>query len=423
MQHLTRREALALIGSIFPLAAIQQSRGAPSTDDKKLLADLVESGVRYFWEAADPKTGLVKDRALADGEMDSRKIGSIAATGFGLTTLCIAHHHKLLPRADVQVRVAATLDFLWSKLPHEHGFFFHFVDVHTGERAWNCELSSIDTALLMCGVVMCGQYFRDDGIRSKAKEICDRVDWRWMMNGGECLSHGWKPESGFLKNRWDAYCEHMLLYLLAIGSPTHPISPEAWHAWKRPEYEYDGLKFMTVAAPLFIHQYSHAWFDFRNKRDRYANYFQNSVTATDAHRRFCLSLRDRFPHFSEDLWGITASDGPKGYRAWGGPPENGPLDGTVVPCAAAGSIPFAPTETLRTLRSMRARFGDKIWKRYGFIDAFNPQLNWFDRDVIGIDVGITVLMAENARTGLVWDTFMKNADMQKAMKLAELRPM
>ncbi len=421
MERLTRREAMILLGGFFPLAAIQRSSAARSMDDETLLGELVERGVRYFWEAANPKTGLVKDRALADGETDSRKIGSIAATGFGLTALCIAHHRKLIPQSNVRAQVAATLDFLWDRLPHEHGFFFHFVNVDTGDRLWKCELSSIDTALLMCGVLTCGEYFRDEEIRAKAKQIYERVDWQWMMAGGECLSHGWKPESGFLKNRWDAYCEHMLLYLQAIGSPTHPISSDAWHAWKRPEYEYDGLKFITVAAPLFIHQYSHAWFDFRNKRDRYTNYFHNSTIATEAHRRFCLKLRDRFPHFGEELWGITASDSPKGYRAWGGPPENGPLDGTVVPCAAAGSIPFAPAETLQTLRSMRARFGDRVWKRYGFVDAFNPQLDWFDRDVIGIDVGITVLMAENARTGFVWNTFMKNSAMQRAMTLVGFR--
>jgi len=274
----------------------------------------------------------------------------------------------------------------------------------------------------MCGVVMSGEYWSNPRIRALAQKIYERVDWRWMLNGGHCLSHGWKPESGFLKNRWDAYCEHMLLYLLAIGSPTHPIPAASWHTWRRPVFEYQGLRFVTANAPLFIHQYSHAWFDFKGKRDRYIDYFENSVRSTRAHKRFCVNLKSRFPEFGEDLWGITASDSAKGYRAWGGPPEQGSLDGTIVPCAAAGSIPFLPNDTQRTLNKMRDRFGDKIWKRYGFIDAFNPQTNWFNKDVIGIDVGITVLMAENHRSGLVWRTFMRNKHLQRAMRKAGFSP-
>lgn len=409
---LTRRTAL------FSLAAGFTSALRAADSDTRLSGELVESGVRYFWEAADSATGLVKDRALADGQSDPRKVGSIAATGFGLTVLCVAHSRGLLLRSDVEERVLITLKYLWEKLPHEHGFFYHFVNIHNGERHWKCELSSIDTALLLCGVLTCRAYFENREIRALAKKIYDRVDWEWMLNGGQCLSHGWKPESGFLKNRWDAFCEHMLLYLLAIGSQTHPIPVKSWHAWRRPVFEYEGLRFITMAAPLFIHQYSHAWVDFRGKRDRYADYFQNSVTATEAHRRFCLKLRDRFPKFSEDLWGITASDYAKGYTAWGGPPEHGPLDGTIVPCAPAGSIPFLPNQTLRTLRYMRENFGDKVWKRYGFIDAFNPHTNWFAPDVIGIDVGITVLMAENARSEFVWKTFIRNPELRDAMRKA-----
>lgn len=386
-----------------------------------LVEDLVRTGFTYFWDAADPTTGLVKDRARADGEPDPRRIGSIAATGFGLTGLCIGAERGYMERHLVKRRVLRALEFLWEQLPHERGFFYHFIDVASGAREWKCELSSIDTGLLMCGVVFCGEYWTDPKIRKLAANIYERVDWRWMLNGGDCLSHGWKPETGFLKNRWDAYCEHMLLYLLAIGSPAHFISAESWHAWRRPVFDYEGHRFITVAAPLFIHQYSHAWFDFFGKRDRYSDYFQNSVSATKAHRQFCLKLQPRFPHFSEDLWGITASDWQKGYQAWGGPPEHGRLDGTLVPCAAAGSIPFLPNETLRTLTKMRERFGAKVWKRYGFIDAFNPHTGWFGPDVIGIDVGISMLMAENHRSGLVWKIFMRNAHVRRAMNRAGFR--
>jgi hypothetical protein len=412
LEAITRREALARVGAI--LFAVRPGG--------TLLEDLAKSGFLYFWEAADPNTGLVKDRALADGQPDARRIGSIAATGFGLTALCIGAERGYLEKRRIEQRVLATLEYLWEHLPHHEGFYFHFVSVATGAREWKCELSSIDTGLLICGVLMCGQYWPDSRIRALAKKIYERVDWRWMLDGSECLSHGWKPESGFLKNRWDAYCEHMLLYLLAIGSPSHPIPAQSWDAWRRPVFEYEGLRFITANAPLFIHQYSHAWFDFAGRRDRYTDYFENSVLATKAHKLFCLNLKPRFPEFSDDLWGITASDSAKGYRAWGGPPEHGKLAGTIVPCAAAGSIPFLPKDTLHTLTQMRERFGGKVWKRYGFIDAFNPHTNWFNPDVIGIDVGISMLMAENYRSGFVWKTFMRNPDLRRAMRKAGFTP-
>ena len=171
-------------------------------------------------------------------------------------------------------------------------------------------------------------------------------------------------------------------------------------------------------APLFVHQYSQAWFDFRDKRDRYADYFKNSIIATEVHRRFCLDLASQFPDYSEDLWGITASDSPKGYVIWGGPPATGPIDGTVVPCATGGSLPFLPQETIRVLHTIKNRYGNRAWNRYGFVDAFNPLTNWYDTDVVGIDTGITMLMAENARTGFVWETFMKNPEAKRGMQRA-----
>lgn len=239
-----------------------------------------------------------------------------------------------------------------------------------------------------------------------------------MLRGTNVLSHGWKPESGFLKSNWDHYCELMMLYLLAIGSPSNAAPAESWDAFTRPVFEYKGHRFISSKDPIFIHQYSHAWFDFRNRRDKYADYFDNSVIATRAHKQFCVDLRERYPHFSDDMWGITASDSAKGYRAWGGPPEHGGVDGTLVPCAPAGSLPFLPRETIQVLRTMRERYGDRIWKRYGFIDAFNAQTGWYAPDVIGIDVGISMLMAENLRTSFVWHTFMKNPEATRAMKVA-----
>ena len=171
-----------------------------------------------------------------------------------------------------------------------------------------------------------------------------------------------------------------------------------------------------------MHQYSQAWFDFRGKRDKYADYFKIRVLATDVHRRFCLELAKQFPDYSDDLWGITASDSEKGYVVWGGPPAMGPIDGTVVPCATGGSLPFMPAETMRVLRNIKNRYGKNTWCRYGFVDAFNPLTNWYDHDVIGIDTGITMLMAENARTGFVWQTFMKNPEAKRGMERAGFQP-
>ena len=168
------------------------------------------------------------------------------------------------------------------------------------------------------------------------------------------------------------------------------------------------MRYIGSYAPLFVHQYSQAWFDFRGKRDQYADYFENSAIATEVHRRFCLELHPQFPDYSDDLWGITASDSEHGYVVWGGPPEIGPIDGTVVPSAAGGSLPFLPQRTLRVLKNIRSKYAARAWWHYGFVDAFNPLTNWYDPDVIGIDTGITMLMAENLRSGFVWETFMKN---------------
>jgi hypothetical protein len=181
------------------------------------------------------------------------------------------------------------------------------------------------------------------------------------------------------------------------------------------------LRYIGSFAPLFVHQYSQAWFDFRGKHDRFTNYFQNSITATDVHRRFCVELNVMFPDYSNALWGVTASDSVHGYVAWGGPPAMGPIDGTIVPSAAGGSLPFLPSETLRVLKTIHDHYPN-AWGRYGYVDAFNPLTEWYDTDAIGIDTGITMLMAENARTGFVWETFMKNPEAQRGMAKAGFKP-
>jgi len=362
--------------------------GYPGTDDQ-LLEEIEKAGFLFFWEQADPMSGQVKDRALAAGN-DTKTVSSIAATGFGLTALCIGAQRGYQASAEIAARVRATLSFLLNQLQPQgqNGFFFHFVDMTTGARAFTSEVSSIDTAILLCGVLTCGEYFSQDSqIPNLAAQIYGNVNFAWMLNGGTTLSMGWTPENGFLSNRWDTYSELMMLYLLAIASPTNPIPPSSWAAWSRPAFTYQGMTYISSGAPLFIHQYSHAWFDFRNKKDAFTDYFQNSITATVAHRLFCLSLAPQFSDYSNDLWGITSSDSANRYVAWGGPPAVGPIDGSIVPCATAGSLPFVPTQTIHVLRWIRGHY-PQAWQRYGYVDAFNPLTGWYDADVIGIDVGI-----------------------------------
>ena len=401
--------------------AVEPDRSALTPEDDAFLDELERATFLYFWEQSDLQTGLVKDRCNVRAERDPGTVASIAATGFGLTALCIGSERKFVSPSEARDRVVATLRFLYSRMPTHRGFFYHFADVRTGERMWDSEISSIDTAILLCGVLTCRQHFRYREITRLATQIFNRVDWTWLSADTSLLPHGWTPELGFLQYRWDYYSELMMMYLLGIGSSTHQLPVETWHAWKRSTFEYDGLRYIGSYAPLFVHQYSQSWFDFRGKRDRYADYFHNSVIATEVHRRFCLELAKRFPHYSDDLWGITASDSKNGYVVWGGPPEMGPIDGTVVPSAAAGSLPFLPQKTLRVLKTMKNIYESRTWTRYGFINAFNPMTRWYDTDVVGIDTGVTLLMAENLRTGFVWNTFSKNPEVPRALDRAGFR--
>jgi hypothetical protein len=418
-------------GNILALAQnlAQRQSGRPKNDgsssapispfspaDEQFFDELEHAIFLFFWEQANPQTGLIKDRCTVRAE-DTGVVGSIASTGFGLTAICIAEKRGWVSHSDARLRVIATLVFLWKKLPTHRGFFYHFANINTGERIWDSEVSSVDTTMLLCGILTCKQHFKDGDIIELAHAIFDRVDWSWISEDTSLLSQGWTPESGFLPYKWDYYSELMMIYLLGMGSGLHPLHPEAWAAWKRINFEYEGLRYVGSFAPLFVHQYSQAWFDFRHKRDKYTNYFQNSAIATDAHRRFCLSLSSQFPDYSDDLWGITASDSDKGYVVWGGPPAMGPIDGTVVPAAAGGSLPFLPDATLRVLKTIRAKY-PQAWSRYGFVDAFNPLKKWYDTDIVGIDSGVIMLMAENARTGFVWETFMKNPEAQRGMAAA-----
>lgn len=399
--------------------------------DEALLDDIQRRGCLFFAEQASPNTGQVLDRAKwhTDGALDSRRMASIAATGFGLTALCIADQRRYQPSAQILEQVRRTLRYHCNTLPNTHGFFSHFNDLETGEPFPGSEISSIDTSLLLCGVLTARAHFhRDAEIVRLATAIYERVDWPWMLNGGTTFSMGLR-NGKFLDARWNHYCELMMLYLLAIGSPTHPVDPACWDAWSRPQMHYAGFNYISANDPLFVHQYSHAWFDFRNQRDKYADYFANSITATRAHQAFCLALRKPY---SADYWGISASDSQHGYTAWGGPgcrakagappcdPSTGfgGIDGSVVPYATAGSLPFLPADCLRVQHSLKERYGDKAWGRYGFCDVFHPYADWYDPDVLGIDLGIGVLMAENLRTGFVWETFARNPEVAVAMRRA-----
>ena len=393
-----------------------------SKDADALLDDLEGRGCDFFYNEVSPKTGLVRDRAHAVGRSLSR-VASIAATGFGLSALCIAAKRNYLLPSLCEERVEKTLAFLLEECPHEHGFLYHFIDMESGERMFGSELSSIDTSLLLCGVLLCREYFSGNArIEALATTFYRRIDWQWMLNGGTTLSMGWLPDQGFLKHRWDIYSELMTMYLMAIGSPTHAISADTWNALQRPVVEYGGIQYISGVAPLFIHQYAHAWCDYRDKRDLHTNYFTNSIAATRCHQLWCLVLGQKFSWIDQDMWGITASDSREGYRVWGGPPSMGPLDGTLVPCAVAGSLPFLPAECSHVLLSMKEKMGDKVWTRYGFVDAFNPKAKWFAEDILGIDQGISVLMAENLRSGFAWEYFMKNREITHAMDEVQFHP-
>ena len=397
---------------VAPLSA------SPLTErDNALLEDVQKRAMLYFTEHSDQVTGLTRDRA-PNRWANSSAPASISATGFALTAWCIADSRGWLPPGYALERVRVTLRFVASHVDHERGWLYHFIDPDTGRRVWHSEASTIDTALFLQGAIQAREYLNDPEVTDLVNRLYARVDWQWALNQGTTLSHGWRPERGFIRYRWDAYAEHMGLYLLGIGAPRHALPAGTWDAWHRPVVRYAGRTFIQ-GGPLFTHQYAQAWFDFRGVRDSYADYWQNSVDATLAQRAWFGTQSNRFQHLSEDVWGLTSSDSIRGYRAWGSPGRlNESSDGTLVPCAPGGSLPFAPRESLTALERMRELGGKGVWGRYGFADAFNPGSGWISPDVIGIDVGIMLVQAENLRTGFVWDTFMRAPEVQRGMRLA-----
>ena len=403
-----------------------------SSRQKHFLEDLRSRCYRYFIETADPVTGLVPDRASFNQASQS-SYSSAACCGFALASFSSAARSQW---ADVGVAHASTLRLLRSLntiAAHENGFVYHFIDCATGQRSPHSEASSIDTAIMLSGAMVAATTFSDDkNIVDLSNRLCDRNDWNWMLNGGNQFSMGWTPEGGFLDARWDRFSELTLLVLIAIGARANSVSPDCWNAWRREDViRHNGQSFLSYP-PLFVHQYPHAFFDFKDfKSPSGRSYWENSVNAHLAQIEFMTELSKRYPdqlgHYGEDLWGLTSSDSAFGYRDWGGPyrqghfePERG-IDGTVVPSAAAGGLPMVPQQALRTLLHQKDTFGSQVYGHYGFINAFNPRTNWFGSDVIGIDTGITLLMTENLLNGSIWNQFMQHEIAQRGFEAAGFR--
>lgn len=432
-----------------------------------LFDDVEKRTFDYFWETADPETGLIPDRYPY-----TEAFSSVAAIGFGLTAYGIGAERGYITRERAVERTLLTLRTL-EGLPQGsrnegmagyRGFFYHFIDLKTGARFadW-VELSSVDTALLLGGVLFAQSYFDDDQpgeveIRRLADTIYRRVEWPWMQARPPLISMGWYPKQGYIPYDWEGYNEGMLVYVLALGSPTQGISADAWTAWTKTyarswgvfhEQEYLGF------APQFGHQYSHVWIDFRGIRDAYMrergfDYFENSRRATYAQRAYAIANPMGWKLYGENIWGLTASDGPQGakldfggsvrefrhYSARGAGLADAFDDGTIAPTAAAASLPFAPEIVIPAVEEMHRLYGAQIYSTYGFLDAFNPSFNydvplksgqlipnfgWVASDYIGIDQGPIIAMIENYRDDFVWNVMKKNPYIRKGLERAGFR--
>lgn len=398
------------------------------------LEELQRESFNYFVHETNPVNGLVIDKTQANWP------ASIAATGLALATYPIGVERGFLSRAAAIERTLATLRFFWNSpqgpepdATGHRGFYYHFLDMQTGRRAWQCELSTIDSAFLLAGALTGGRYFdRDSGnereIRALSEALYRRADWQWALDHGATVTHGWKPESGFLRYRWEGYDEALLLYILGLGSPTYSLPQSAYEAWSA-TYRWEtfsGHDYL-YAGPLFTHQLSHIWIDFRGIRDAFmrakgSDYFENSRRATYVQRQYAIDNPLGFPHYGEHCWGLTASEGPGpdtivvdgierrffDYVARGVP--YGPDDGTIAPWAVAASLPFAPEIVLPVLGYCIHDLQLTARNRYGFKASFNPSYpgafdsphGWVSPWHFGLNEGPTVLMVENYRTGFVW---------------------
>lgn len=385
----------------------QEAEALLALDDAALLDAVARQTFDFFWLEAHPQTGLIKDRSTPDS------VSSIAATGFGLAALPLAVERGWIDADAGYERVYRTLQtFLDGGVQGEAGFFYHFVDMATGERVWDSELSSIDTALLVAGALVAGAYFDGTEVAALADRLYAAVEWDWMLAGGDLVRMGWRPESGFLDAAWDHFDESLLLYALAIGSPTHPIPAYAWDLWERP-VRFRGEYIYLRGEPLFVYQYPLIFLDLRDREDAYANYWNNAARACQRNRQFTLDLSDRVTTYQNGVWGLSASDGPSGYRAYGASPTN--HDGTIAPYASIGCLPLTPELALDGMRALLREYGERVWREYGFVSAINADRDWYSRDHIGIDQGDILLMIANDQDGFVWQHFMSHPPIQAAL--------
>ena len=413
--------------------------------------DLEERTFRFFWETGNPANGLIPDR------YPSPSFASIAAVGFGLTAYPIGVERGYISLAAARQRVLATLRF-FRAAQNQHGFFYHYIDMQSGARAADSEVSTVDTALLLAGILFCQSYFdssdpQDLEIQRLADEIYRRVDWTWAQPRPPGVALAWTPEAGFTGTDWNGYNEAMLVYLLALGSPTHPVAQKAWALWTSTYDRYWGTVYDQTYlsfAPLFGHQYTHVWVDFRGIQDAYMrqhglDYFENSRRATYAQRRYAIANPQGWRGYGKNVWGMSASDGPGPVAEPGHGAERPFLkyaargvsagrivdDGTIAPTAAISSLPFAPEIVLPATLEMYHRFGSAIYSSYGFLDAFNASFpaapgpeqplgipGWVDPDYLGIDQGPILAMIENYRSALVWRVMRNNRYVRDGLERA-----
>lgn len=413
--------------TVEPTHPLETSPAAtlPSVDIDEIIEYEMKGSFDYFWEQANtdmdsPGYGLIRDRYPG-----SEGIASIAAVGFGLTAYLVGIEKGYITREAGMERVNHTLDTLLS-LDRVEGFYYHFLDMKTGKRAWNSEVSSIDTAILMMGVLSAGEYFAGE-IETKAQELYEEVNWTWFLDESRNMFYmAYRPEKGF-EGHWDFYAEQLMLYVLAAGSDTHPIDSLPYYTFTRHKAKYGtGQPFIhSWFGSIFTHQFSHAWIDFRGRTDKKeVNWFENSVEASLAQVNFAAAMDEKYLTLGPNAWGLTACDGPDGYNGLYGAPPSGfdnkahLVDDTVPPAGAIGSIVFVPEAAERAMAYYYSL--DQLNGKYGFLDAFNLSRDWYANDWIGIDKGITLLMLANYQDNIVYKITMENKSILQGLNLLEI---
>ncbi len=385
-------------------------------EDRALLERIERDSVQYFLTFTDPETGLIQDSSRSGSP------ASVAATGFGMACLAIATTHGWISYREAYHRIERAVSTLEKETAGQNGFFYHFLDPKTGKRIWKSEVSSIDTALAIAGALLAATYFGGTDLERRIKALYNRVKWDWMLNGSLLFCHGWKPESGFLPFYWDTYSEHLILQALAIGSETHSVPKEVWSEWERLADTFNGKEIVySYTGSLFTYQYPQAFIDFRDLDDEGINYFENSGKAASANREFCVRYQEEFQTYQNQMWGLSASLGPDGYKAYGAEPGLALHDGTIAIYSVIASIVFTPEESIAAVRNMYELEGGRLYGDYGFVDAFNLDRKWKTNEYLGIDQGITVLMLENfLYDGAIWKRFMRLEPIRRWVERAEL---